>query len=136
MMVILEIIGGLMFFGFMGFLSLLLLPGLFGCFGFLFIVVVLGSLIVFFSLNLVWVVLFGSAYYLLMAVFKYVRYNKLPTYDGYLAANPNVYQDGKVCCSFCSAEHISHIGLFGVRSKLRYYVCLRCRNWLYRFKVL
>ncbi len=136
MMVLLEIIGGLIFFGFMGFLSLLLLPGLFGCFGFLFIVVILGSLIVFFSLNLVWVIVFGSIYYLCMAGFKYLRYNKLPTYDGYLSTHPNVYHNDKVCCSFCGAEHISHVGLFGTRGKLRYYVCLRCRNWLYRFKVL
>lgn len=136
MMLILEIIGGLMFFGFMGFLSLLLLPGLFGCFGFLLVVVLLGGMIIFFSLNLVWVILFGLVYYIVMGGVKYLRYNKLPTYDSYLTANPNVYQNGQVCCSFCGAEHLSHVGLFGMRSKLRYYVCLRCRNWLYRFKVL
>ncbi len=136
MMILLEIIGGLVFFGFMGFLSLLILPSLFGIFGFVFLFILLIGLLVFFSLNFVWIFLFAISYYIVRSVTKYMRYNKLPNYDEYLSNNVNVYQNGKVVCKFCGSEHLTHQGLFSHRDRNRIYSCLRCRQWLYRFKVL
>lgn len=135
-MILMEILGGLVFFGFLGFLSLLILPGLFGIFGFIFLIMLLIGLLVFFSLNFVWIVLFGLAYYVVRHVTKRLRYNKLPNYDDYLTQNVNVYQNGKAVCKYCGSEHLLQQGLFSPRDRSRFYSCLNCRQWLYRFKVL
>ncbi len=133
---ILEIIGGFIFFAVIGGLGLILIPSLLGCFGFiLFWVIVLG-LIVFFSVNFVWIALLAVVLYAVMAVRKFIRYSALPDYDTYLSDNLNVYHDGKVHCKHCGSDQIVQLGLHGLKSRSRYFMCLRCRQWLYKFKVI
>ena len=48
----------------------------------------------------------------------------------------NAYHDGKASCNVCGSEHLIHSGLYGNQSKSRYYVCLKCKSWLYKFKVI
>ena len=136
MMLIMEIIGGFIFFGILSFLSLIILPSLFGCFGFILFWVVLLSLIIFFSINIGWFLLFAVIIYAVLLIRKYSRYQSLPDYDSYLLNNPNAYHDGKATCNVCGSEHLIHTGLYGNQSKSRYYVCLNCKSWLYKFKVI
>jgi len=136
MMLIMEIIGGFIFFGILSFLSLIILPSLFGCFGFILFWVVLLSLIIFFSINIGWFLLFAVIIYAALLMRKYSRYKSLPDYDSYLLNNPNAYHDGKASCNVCGSEHLIHSGLYGNQAKSRYYVCLKCKSWLYKFKVI
>lgn len=133
---ILGIIGSLILFAFLSFFSFILLPSLFGCFGFILFLFTFFVLIIYFSASIAWFILFVFICYLLLGIRKYFRYKKIPDYDTYLANNPNSYVNGKVYCNNCGSEHITHTGLFGSQSKLRYFMCMSCRKILYRFKVI
>lgn len=133
---ILEVIGGIVFFAVIGGLGLILIPSLLGCFGFIFFWIVILGLIVFFSVNFVWIAALAAIIYLVMAIRKLIRYSALPDYDNYLSDNLNVYHDGKVHCKYCGSDQILQLGLFGLKSRKRYFMCLRCRHWLYKFKVV
>lgn len=136
MLVLWEILGGIFFFGFVGFFSLILFSSLFGCFGFILFWAALIGLVMFLNISLKWIFISVVVVYALLLLKKYLRYQELPDYDGYLATNNNAYVNGKVICKYCGSEHLVHQGLFGRAGRLRYYVCVRCRNWLYRFKVI
>ncbi len=132
----LEIVGGLVLFSILSVFSFILLPTLFGCFGFILFLIVFFALLVYFSASILWFIGFVFISYLFLAIRKYFRYQKLPDYDAYLSQNVNAYVNGKVYCNSCGSEHIIHTGLFGPQSKLRYYMCMSCRKHLYRFKVI
>lgn len=136
MLIFLEILGGIVFFGFISFLSLILLPSIFGCFGFILFWCILFAILTVFSISFKWLLICALIVYSVLLINKYTRYNKLPDYDGYLYNNSNVYNDGKAVCKYCGSEHITNQGLFGNSSRSRYYMCLRCRNWLYRFRIV
>lgn len=136
MMILFEILGGIVFFGIAGILSLLILPSLLGCFGFIAFWIVLIAILMVFSISIKWIIIFAAIVYAILLLNKWSRYTRLSDYDGYLASNANVYNNGKVVCKYCGSEHVINCGLFGKSGRLRYYMCLNCRNWLYRFKVL
>lgn len=133
---VLEFIGGFVFFAFMGILSLILLPSLLGCFGFILFWVVILGLVVFFSVNFIWFFALAIIIYSIVAVRKFIRYQKLPIYDDYLNNNVNVYADGRARCCHCGSDQLIAVGLFGFQSRWRYYMCMHCRRWLYKFKVI
>lgn len=135
-MIVFEVIGGLILFAFLSLMSFIILPSLLGCFGFILFLMVFIALMVAFSASIGWFIVFVIACYALVAVIRVVRYSQLPDYDKYLTENLNVYNDGQVHCCNCGSAQLMHVGLFGLRSKLRYYVCMSCRKHLYRFKVL
>lgn len=135
-MIVFEIIGGLILFVVLSLLSFVILPGLFGCFGFILFLGVLLWLIVTFSASLGWFIVLAIFSYLLIALLRIYRYYQLPGYDKYLASNINTYVGGTTHCAYCNSEHLRHAGLFGLRSKLRYYKCMKCHKHLYRFKVI
>lgn len=136
MLVLWEILGGILFFGFVSFFSLILFSSLFGCFGFIVFWAILIGLVVLLKISFKWIFITGVLVYAFLLLKKYLRYKGLPDYDGYLSNNSNSYVNGKVVCKYCGSEHLVHNGLFGRSGKLRYYACVRCRNWLYRFKVI
>lgn len=135
MVMLFQIIGGLVFFSFISFLSLLILPSLFGCFGFVLFWAVIVGLLMLFSISLKWILIFALIFYAIMFINKYSRYKGLPDYNQYLATNVNVFANGRVVCKHCGADNVMNQGLFGTSSRLRYYVCGQCRSWLCRFKV-
>lgn len=135
MFILFEIIGGIVFFSFVSFLSLLILPSLFGCFGFVLFWAVIVGLLMLFSISIKWLLILVIAFYAIMFVNKYSRYNALSDYNQYLANNANVFVNGRVICNRCGSDNVINQGLFGKSSRLRYYVCSQCRSWLCRFKV-
>ena len=135
-MFILEIIGGLFLFCILSIFSFILLPSIFGCFGLILFIIVFFSLVVYFSVSIVWFIGFLLVCYLLLGLVRYYRYWQLPDYENYLSTNSNAYFDGKLHCVNCGSSQIMHTGLFALNSKFRYYVCLNCRKMLYKFKVI
>lgn len=135
-MIIFEIIGGLILFSVLSLFSFIILPSLFGCFGFLLFLGVFFALMVAFSASIGWFIIFIIISYLVLAIIRLIRYYQLPDYDQYLSQNVNAYVDSSVHCCNCGSTQLLHNGLFGLRSKLRYYICMNCRKQLYRFKVL
>lgn len=135
-MIILEIIGGFIFFGFVSLLSLLIIPSMFGCLGFVLFWACFVAVFMLFSISLKWIGICAIVFYAWMLIRKWIRYKKLPNYDEYLTINQNSYRDGHVVCNHCGSQHILNQGLFTRGGKLRYYLCLKCGSWLYRFKVL
>jgi len=135
-MIVFEIVGGLLLFAFFSLLSFIILPSIFGCFGFLLFLAVFLALIITFSASIGWFILVAAVSYLVLAAIRFIRYYQLPDYDKYLATNVNAYTNGSVHCCNCGSGQIMHSGLFGLRSKWRYYICMNCRKQLYRFKVL
>lgn len=136
MILILEVLGLFVFFGLLGLLSLIIVPSIFGCLGFILFWAILLSLIVFLSINIGWFILIVLAIYVLLAISKYFRYRALPEYDIYLTDNQNIYENGQLHCKFCGSHNTVYRGLFGKNSNLSYYVCLKCRQWLCKFKEL
>ncbi|MDD3267126.1 MAG: hypothetical protein PHC75_08115 [Burkholderiales bacterium] len=135
MQIFLEILGGFIFFSFISLLSLIIIPSIFGCAGFILFWIILISLVVAFSISFKWIGVAAIIIYGVLLFRRYLRYSNLPTYDDYLTDNPNIYQDG-VTCKHCGSHTIANRGLFGNSGKARFCVCLSCRKWLYRFKVL
>ena len=96
--------------------------------GFILFLIVFIALMVAFSASIGWFIVFVLACYAIVAVVRIIRYSQLPDYDKYLSQNMNVYNDGQLHCCNCGSSQLMHVGLFGLRSKLRYYVCMNCRK--------
>jgi hypothetical protein len=111
-------------------------PFLGGCLVLLFMLFILGSFILFFSLNFIWFIVAGIILYLIGFVTKFYRWYKLPDYNEYVRLHPECKLDSRVSCSRCDSDKTVHNGLFNKQSKLRYYVCATCGALLFRFKVL
>lgn len=123
------------------FLLLLLLAGLFfpfmgGCFIIFLSLIIFSSILVFFSLNLVWFVIAGVILYGIGYITKYFKWLKLPEFNQYILDHPQCKLPNTVACYNCGADKITHHGLLFKRSKLRYYICTICGTSLFRFKVL
>lgn len=129
----LEMLGGIFIFMFLG---LFFSPFVGGCFGLLLVLFILGGILVFFSINFVWFLLFGLILYLFGWATKYYRWRKLSTLDEYLEKSPNCKLANGIACCYCQSDHIMHYGLFNTNSRWRYYVCKSCGHTLYRFTVL
>jgi len=117
-------------------LSAFFMPFFGGCIVFILVFLFLGGLIVFFSLNFVWLLAFGLIIYAYGLVTKYLRWHKLPDVNQYLHENPQCKLASGVCCNKCSSEKLNHFGLFHATSKWRFYSCAQCGTLLFRFKVL
>jgi hypothetical protein len=128
-----ELISVFLFFLFFG---AIFSPFLGGCLVLFLVLLVLGSFIVFFSLNFVWFLAAGLILYLAGFAAKFYRWHKLPDYNNYINTHPECKQENLISCYNCGSEKIKHNGLFNKQSKLRYYVCLTCGTTLFRFKVL
>lgn len=137
-MIIIELFLGMLFFTLLGLVSLVLIPSVLGCMGFVLGWMLFLGVLIFFSINIGWFLLSAGIFYVLLTLAKYWRYVNLPDYTQYRMENNSVVAtpEDKVSCKHCGSFHISQRGLFGSRSKLRYYGCLNCRCWLYKFKVL
>lgn len=111
-------------------------PFLGGCLILFAVLFILGSLIVFFSLNFVWFIAAALIIYLIGFITKFYRWYKLPEYTTYVALHPQCKQENGVACYRCGSDKTIHQGLLNRQSRFRYYVCAVCRNALFRFKVL
>ena len=135
-MIILEIMMGLFVMGLAGLFSLILISSVFGCFGFmLFWGAMLGFFIIL-DISFKWLFIGIFIFYGISILLKIIRYYQMPNYDDYLSMNANTYEPGQVVCCKCGSNSISNLGLFGHYGKLRFFICTRCRSWLYRFRVL
>lgn len=132
-MYFIEVISTFLLFLFIGaFFS----PLLGGCFSVMLVFTILVGLIIFFSLNFVWFLAVGGVIYILGFLHKYLRYRKLLDINQYLSAHPECKLDVGVACYKCRSSNLTNRGLFGNRSRLRYYTCAQCGTTLFRFKVL
>lgn len=123
------------------FLFLLLLGALFspllgGCFVLFLIFFILSGILVFLSVNFVWILLGGLAIYLINSVMRFYRWFKLPTSNEYLQNNPNCKLEVGISCHNCGSQKLVNHGLFYQRSKWRFYACRNCGTVLFRFNVL
>lgn len=134
---LLEILGAIFLFGMLSFFSLILFPSIFGCMSILFVCAILGGAFLFVSTNFITVLAIILALYAWGLWNKFAKYKKLPTYDEFIAtSNHYINNNGAPTCSNCGFNNASNIGLFGPKSKYRYYVCSACSTPLYRFKVI
>ena len=117
-------------------LGLFFSPLIGGCFLLLLIFALLGGLLVFFSVNFIWFLLAGLVIYLSRIVVKYLRWQRLPDINQYLAKNPDCKLNVGVACYKCNSESLSNQGLFHQRGKWRFYTCSQCGSVLFRFVVL
>ncbi|MFN8770074.1 MAG: hypothetical protein ACK5Z5_01660 [Neisseriaceae bacterium] len=129
----LEILGTIILFMFLG---LFFSPFVGGCFGLLFILLILSGVIVFFSINFIWFLLLGLILYSFGWIIKYYRWHKLPTLDKYLENSPHSKLVSGIACCNCNSDSIINYGLLSQNSRFRYYVCKSCGHTLYRFTVL
>jgi hypothetical protein len=107
-----------------------------GCLVLSFILFILGSLVVLFSLNFVWILSAGILFYLLNFAIKYIKWTRLPDFSAYVMKHPNCNTPDGVSCYNCGSERIKHNGIYNHNSRLRYHVCSNCGTILFRFKVL
>jgi hypothetical protein len=135
MMILFELILGLLGFGLVSLLSLIVIPSLLGCGGIMGLWLLVLGLLLIFSIKLSWLLITMLGVYLCLGLIKFYRYQSLPNYERYLT-NRNVYLENQVQCCYCSSKQLVNRGLLGQRSKLRYWQCLQCKSWLYRFKVV
>lgn len=111
-------------------------PFLGGCFGIVLVFTFLVALIIFFSLNFFWFLGIGLFIYAFGFITKYIKYQKLPEINDYLAAHPGTKLEVGVACRNCGSAQLNNIGLFKKTGKLRYYTCAQCGTQMFRFKVL
>jgi hypothetical protein len=111
-------------------------PFLGGCLVLLLVLFILGSLIVFFSLNFIWFIIAGLILYSAGFIARFYKWYHLPDYNEYISLHPQCKLDTGVSCFKCSSDKTLHAGLFNKQSKLRYYICSSCKTMLFRFKVL
>lgn len=111
-------------------------PFLGGCFILFLVLLILGAVVVFFSLNFVWFILAGVLFYLAGFVIKLYKWYQLPDYNAYATKHPGCKKDDVICCYSCGSDKTIHKGLLNHKSKLRYYACSLCGAILFRFKVL
>jgi hypothetical protein len=135
MFLLLEILGGMFFFTALFFWILILIPSIFGCMGFVIMLSALLGILVFFSINLKWFLLILLLFVAAAYSAKILRYVRLPNYASYII-NHAVTNPDRLCCYNCGSAQIAHFGLFSPKGKMRYFACLRCRKWLYKFKVI
>lgn len=130
------------FFEMLSIFALLMFFGLFfgpffgGCLGLMIMLIMLGGFLLFFSLNFIWFILVGCLIYIASGAVKYYRWYKLPDLNSYLLKHPECRLDAGVSCYSCKSNHTAHQGLYGRRSKWRFYSCTQCGTTLFRFHVL
>lgn len=135
MIIFFEILSGFIFFSFISLLSLIIIPSLFGCAGFVLFWLIIFAFLIVFDISLKWLFIAAIVTYGILLLKRYNRYKNLPSYDEYLTSNADVYQNG-VVCKHCGSHNVINVGLFGKSGRLRYYMCLQCRSWLYRFRIV
>jgi hypothetical protein len=118
--------------------GLLFNPFFGGCLGLIIFLLILSGIVVFVSVNFVWIILIGLIFYAISALVKYYRWHQLPDFTTYVTKHPQCKVDssgGASCCA-CGSTQSMHNGLFGHKSKWRFYICTQCGTLLFRFKVL
>ncbi len=133
MLYYMEMLGAFVLFMFLG---LMFSPFLGGCFMLMIILFLLGGFIIFFSINFIWFLIAGLAFYLCGWIIKFYRWYQLPDMHKYLQNNSQCRLSQGVSCRNCNSDNIKHIGLFNQNSRWRYYTCNSCGHTLYRFTVL
>lgn len=129
----LEVISTILFLLFLG---IFFGPVFGGCFSVIVFLFILGVIVVFLSINFIWIIAIGLIFYFFGWAIKFYRWYKLPTLFEYFEQNPSCNLGSGILCKHCNSAHISHEGLLNQRSKYRYYMCDVCGHVLYRFKVL
>jgi fatty acid desaturase len=118
------------------FVGAIFTPFVGGCLTVMLFVAILGAVIVFFSLNFIWIIAIGLVVYFCGWLLKFYRWYKLPKLADYFDDNPQCNLNGEIACKNCNSTKIKHLGVFNHSSRYRYYTCLSCGHVLYRFTVL
>lgn len=123
------------------FLFLLLIGAFFspifgGCFAIFLMFFILSGMVVFLSVNFVWILAIGLVMYAAGSIVKFWRWYKLDDVNTYLTNHPNCKLDVGIACHNCGSDKLNNQGLFYNNSKWRFYVCSHCGTTLFRFNVL
>jgi hypothetical protein len=123
------------------FLFLLLIGAFFspimgGCFAIFLMFFILSGMVVFLSVNFVWIMAIGVSIYAIGSIMKLWRWYKLSDVNQYLHDHPECNLAVGVSCHSCGSDKLTNHGLFHNSSKWRFYVCSHCGTTLFRFNVL
>lgn len=130
------------YFEMMSTFMILLLIGAFfspifgGCFAIFLMFFILSGMVVFLSVNFVWILAIGLVVYAFGFVMRFWRWFKLPDVNQYLHDHPECKLSVGVSCHNCGSDKLNNNGLFHNSSKWRFYVCSHCGTTLFRFNVL
>lgn len=111
-------------------------PILGGCFALFLMFFILSGMVVFLSVNFVWILGVGLVIYASGAVLKLWRWYQLPDVNTYLNNHPDCKLAVGVSCHNCGSDKLNNQGLFHNTSRWRFYVCSHCGTTLFRFNVL